>query len=163
MIFASLCLCAALAGMAVGLHNLYRLRKEHGPATHLSLYLMYFASTSIDAAWLSVATAVQFLIAALSQTRDLTAGATFLAAVVAGMGAWVTIHYKDTAFGLTLIWAFVAVFEKTQDEIVRHASLAGIVLLLLACGVSVLKKKEMNNIDDDFESRQPLRSVTEEP
>ena len=54
---------ASLGGMCTALVGLYRLKAQYGPAPGLLLYGAYFLPTSINAAWLSVAAAVQLLVA----------------------------------------------------------------------------------------------------
>ena len=66
-----------------------RLRHQYGSAPDHLLYVAYFLPTSINAAWLSVAAAVQLLIALHGSQRqdDLQVAAVLLAALVAAGGA----------------------------------------------------------------------------
>lgn len=69
------------------------------------------------------------------------------------------------AYGLTLVWAFVAVFEKTVSAPVRHAALAAIVVLAVLSIASVLRApgREPRHAGGDHDARQPLRPSLDEP
>ena len=130
------CISAALAAMAYALAGLYRLRRQYGGAGSLLLYAVYFLPTSINAAWLSVATGVAALIAALphypAASAELVAASAGVAAAAAAAGLWVVLQYRDTTYGLTLVWALVAVYEKSEAPLVRHAALAGVAAMCVA-------------------------------
>ena len=70
-----------------------RLRAQYGPPPNPMLYVAYFLPTSINAAWLSVASAVQLLVAVQGSQQlpsggggDLEVAAVLLAAAVAAGG-----------------------------------------------------------------------------
>jgi hypothetical protein len=132
--------------MAIGLNRLYTQRYTHGPASKFSLYCLYFCSTSITTAWLSVASSVQLLIALLQYTQDLSGAAVCLSVVLVTAGAVVTVKRRDTAYGLTLVWALVAVYENSYvlgDVVLVHrVVLVGIVVMVVASAVSVLRRRE---------------------
>ena len=48
-------------------------------------------------------------------------------------GVAVAVRQRDTAYGLTLVWALVAVYEATPSPRLRAASLVGAIALLAAC------------------------------
>lgn len=52
------------------------------------------------------------------------------------------IREKDTAYGLTLLWSLVAVYEKQKHiQSMKLVSLAGIVVLGVAATLSVLQRR----------------------
>lgn len=158
MWLALLFILLSLAFMAVALRNLLVLRAEHGPAPTLLLYAAYFLPTSINTAWLSVASAVQVLICMLGQEHaQLDAPAVLLASAVVAGGAFVCLRYLDTAFGLTLIWALVAVFEQSASTAVQRTAIAGIVVTGLCTLVSVLRRRSAGTLSSaDLQVYQPL-------
>ena len=159
MWLAAILIASSLAAMSQGLARLYKQRDAFGSAGSTLVYAAYFLPTSIMAAWLSVATAVQLVIAASSQMQSLDALSIALAAVVAAGGLWVLIAHKDTAYGLTQLWAFLAVFEQTPSVAVQRAALGAIVLVFLGCLASVLRRRPpAEALAGDWEARQPLRS-----
>ena len=106
-----------------------------------------------------MATAVQLVIALSSQTSALVAPSALLAAAAAAAGLYVLLRHRDSAFGLTLVWALVAVFEQSQSATVRHTAVAGIAALLLGCLASVLPRRPAAPAEAAaWEERQPLRS-----
>lgn len=60
----------------------------------------------------------------------------FMAAVVA-TGAVVVIRHRDTAFGLTLLWGFVGIYEASKDRgadlAVQYAALGAVALVTILC------------------------------
>jgi hypothetical protein len=92
-------LLTALLAMGRALLHLYSLKDRFGPAHSLIIYAAFFLSTSVNAAWLSVATAVQLLIALslpMSGVGSLVPGAVALAALVACLGAYALLREHDT-------------------------------------------------------------------
>ena len=186
MWLALLCITGALACMAAALRRLYATFHAYGSAPPL-VYAAFFLPTSINTAWLSVAAAVQLLIALLANAHRHLEGLSALAAAAATAGgAYVLVQHRDTAYGavwggqggvcveggwawcaglragracgggrqaghgpaqgarphrprlpphsplagLTLVWALVAVFEKTASKLVAHTAVAAILALL---------------------------------
>ncbi|GAB4821575.1 hypothetical protein N2152v2_008621 [Parachlorella kessleri] len=170
MWLALLLVLGAFLAMARGLVHMYRLRHQYGSAPDHLLYVAYFLPTSINAAWLSVATAVQLLIALHGSQRqdDLQVAAVLLAALVAAGGGYLVLQHRDTAYGLTLIWAFVAVYEKTGSLMVRNTAVAALAAVGAVTLLSVLRRRPVpgggiplqSTNSADIEARQPLR---EEP
>lgn len=73
-------------------------------------------------------------------TKDLDVAAVVFMAVMVGAGAFMLVHHRDTVFGLTLIWAFVGVYEAAKDRgaehSVQYAALGSVVLVTILCLVS---------------------------
>ena len=73
-------------------------------------------------------------------TKDLDVAAVIFMAVIVGAGAFMLVHHRDTVFGLTLIWAFVGVYEAAKDRgaehSVQYAALGSVVLVTILCLVS---------------------------
>lgn len=70
------------------------------------------------------------------------------------------------AYGLTLVWALVAVYEQTDAPGVRRAALGAIVLLAVLSIASVLRgpgRQPQHGPSADAEARQPLRPSLDEP
>jgi len=159
MWLAAVLISLSLIFMAHGLSRLYSQSNVFGSSNSTLVYAAFFLPTSISAAWLSVATTVQFLIAMSSQFHNLDVYSLAFAVIVTGVGLWVLLAHKDTAYGLTLLWALVAVYEKTESIAVQHGCLLAIAVVLLGCLASVLKRRERDDIAvGDWEARQPLQS-----
>ena len=110
----------------------------------------------------AVATSVQILIAGAAQTSAdaLQLQSVLLAAAVAAGGLWALLRHRDTAFGVTLVWALVAVYEHSSSAAVRHATRAATAALLLGCLASVLPRRAAPaEAGADWEARQPLRGA----
>lgn len=72
------------------------------------------------------------------------------------------------AFGLTLVWALVAIYEKTDSALVSRAALAAIVLLAILSMASVLRRPgaepaRQHDSDSAREAREPLRPSLDGP
>jgi hypothetical protein len=104
----------------------------------LSLWVLYVLPTSLNAAWMSVAACLGLDVLAVSQglpaANELQLAAT-LAALVAAIGAYVVLRRRDICYGLTLVWAFVAVLRAHSDLLVIHTlSVVAIGAVSLCCG-----------------------------
>jgi hypothetical protein len=62
----------------------------------------------------------------------------------------------SAAYGLTLVWALVAVFEQSESAAVRHSALAAIILLA-ACSIASVLRRPGERPLGDADVRQPLR------
>jgi hypothetical protein len=60
-------------------------------------------------------------------------------------------------YGLTLIWALVAVFEKTESVPVRNVALGAIVVLAVLSIASVLRRPGREPQYEPVGTREPLR------
>lgn len=69
------------------------------------------------------------------------------------------------AYGLTLVWALVAVFEHTDSTPVHRTALAAIIVLAILSVASVLRRPGARQPESghDHEARQPLRPSLDEP
>lgn len=85
--------CAALARCPAR-----SVKDRFGPAPSIPLYAAFFLGTSINAAWLSVATCVQLLIALKMPLAgsSLEVPAVLAAAGLSCLGAWVLLREHDT-------------------------------------------------------------------
>lgn len=70
---------------------------------------------------------------------------------------------RPAAFGLTLVWALVAVFEHTGSPLVRRASLVAIVLLAVLSIASVLRRPGPQPQYEHPDVREPLRPHPDGP
>lgn len=78
------------------------------------VWALFVLPTSMNAAWMSVASCLGLDVLAVSQglpSDNEVALAATLAVIVACVGAAVILAYRDVAWGLVLIWAFVAVLK----------------------------------------------------
>lgn len=76
------------------------------------IWVLFVLPTSMNAAWMSVASCLGLDVLAVSQglpAKNELALAATLAVIVAAVGAAVILLYRDVPWGLVLIWAFVAV------------------------------------------------------
>ncbi|KAL4437254.1 hypothetical protein ABPG75_004393 [Micractinium tetrahymenae] len=157
----------AFLAMGRALLQLYGVKDRFGPAPSLPLYAAFFLGTSVNTAWLSVATCVQLLIALKMPfgQSSLDVPAVLAAAAFTCLGAWVLFTEHDTAYGLTLVWALVAVYEHTDAAVVRHAALAAILLLAVLSIASVLRRPGPPPVYEHGEHTEPLRPTAslEEP
>ena len=67
------------------------------------------------------------------------------------------------AFGLTLVWALVAVFEHTDSTLVGRAALAAIVLLAVLSIASVLRRPGPEPRYEHPDVHEPLRPSLDGP
>lgn len=99
------------------------------------VWALFVLPTSMNAAWMSVASCLGLDVLAVSQglpSDNEVALAATLAVIVACVGAAVILAYRDVAWGLVLIWAFVAVLKAHPHlQIIRT-------LAVIAIGVSGL-------------------------
>lgn len=65
--------------------------------------------------------------------------------------------HTPAAYGLSLVWALVAVFEHTDSAVVRHTALAAIVLLAVLSIASVLRRPGPPPVYEHGEHTEPLR------
>lgn len=156
----------AFLAMGRALVQLYSVKERFGPAPSLPLYCAFFLGTTINTAWLSVAASVQLLISLrLSFGPHLEAAAVLAAAVFTCLGAFALIREHDTAYGLTLVWALVAVFEHTDSTDTKRTALAAIIVLAILSVASVLRRPGARQPESshDHDARQPLRPSLDEP
>jgi hypothetical protein len=66
------------------------------------------------------------------------------------------------AYGLALVWAFVAVYEKTESVAVRNSALGAIVLLAILSIASVLRRPGQEPHFEPVGTREPLRPSQDE-
>lgn len=71
-------------------------------------------------------------------------------------GSWFLLVHKDTAYGFTLLWAFVGVYEATSSNGVKHITTFYILVILLGCLVSVLRRKRPEQVELVQSEVQPL-------
>lgn len=163
-----LCLIAllgAFVSFAATLMRLFSLKDQVGSLSSVWLYSIFFLPTSVNTAWLSVASSLGVLIVpvAYGATANLDLMAVLLAVVVTGLGATVVHKERDSAYGLTLVWAFMAVFGKQNSGLVKAASLVCLATMCLLSIFSVLRRKRSLSSDNlNSEFRQPLTYDVEE-
>ncbi|GFR50689.1 hypothetical protein Agub_g12941 [Astrephomene gubernaculifera] len=141
---------ALLAALAAFQHTLQRLngtthelRARGYAAMPAAAYICYKLPTSVNAAWLSVATALGLLIVPVSygvEPARLVAPAAVLAVAVTAGGVWRLLSHRDAAYGLTLIWALSAVASNTSGNVPTAVKVVGMICLvvLALCVVSAL-------------------------
>ena len=96
--------------------------------------------------------------------------------------------HRDTAYGLTIIWALVAVYEQTPSPLVKNTAVAALAVVGVVSLLSVLRRRPeagggaslvsapllggstghvgiavgaSSSVSADVEARQPLRQQTE--
>jgi hypothetical protein len=158
MLLAGLCLFSGLAAMGAGMMRLYQLRASFGSPDSILLYICYMLPASICTAWLSVAFGVQCLIVSAYQVASGSEDyvAIGLLTLVTIAGSWFLLVHKDTAYGFTLLWAFVGVYEATSSNGVKHITTFYILVILLGCLVSVLRRKRPEQVELVQSEVQPL-------
>ncbi|GLC47369.1 hypothetical protein PLESTB_000166000 [Pleodorina starrii] len=147
MWLAAAALIAALAAFQFTLHRLngttHELRARGYAAMPAAAYAFYKLPTAVNAAWLSVATALGILIVPVSygvSQAALVAPAAVLTVAVTAGGVWRLLRYRDAAYGLTLIWALSAVASNGSGNVPQAVKVVGIICLvvLALCVVSAL-------------------------
>lgn len=76
-------------------------------------------------------------------------------------GVLTLLREKDTAYGLTLLWSLVAVYEKHKNlQAMKLVSLAGIVALIVAASLSVLQRRRQTSYSslDRSSVEEPLQA-----
>ncbi|KAK9837646.1 hypothetical protein WJX74_002084 [Apatococcus lobatus] len=163
MFLSAILLVQATLSFGSSLLGLYRLKERNGSLSSPFLYAAFFLPTSINTAWLSVATSVGILVVPVSyQTSfNLDIPATILAASVTCLGVVAMQRARDSAYGLTLIWSLVAVYgSQPESKAVKAASLACIVVTCLFTVMSVLRRRSPREVEQASpEIRQPLNTT----
>lgn len=144
-------LFAALAAVAAPLRRLYALLQptaaaaaSDGVLTSPPAYVLFVLPSSLNTAWLSVASCLGVALLAASQgASDSTqvALAASLTAAVSAAGAAVVLTAGDVAFGLTIVWALVAV-RSAQSHVpaVRLLSTLAAAGVAACCGVVAVRQ-----------------------
>jgi hypothetical protein len=137
------CLLAGLASFGIALQHLYRLKHRHGSLSP-ALYALYFVPTSINTAWLSVASSIGVLMVPAEyghSSHELRIGAILLALLATGVGVTLVLRQRDTFYGLTLIWSLTAVYENQDLKPVGIAALICVATAVVATTFSVLRRR----------------------
>lgn len=157
----------ALFSFGSALLRLYGLKHQHGPLPSLLLFAAYWLPTSINTAWLSVASSVAALV--VPSAHHVKSGteivAVSLAALVTAIGATAVLREKDVAFGLVLIWSLAAVYGGQDEVMVRVSALIGIAALGAVVLTSLLRKHTNSNgsVQMNEDVRQTLVGPGESP
>lgn len=155
-------LVAALAAMATALRRLYSLKDDFGVPSAALLYSFYCLPTSINTAWLSVASSLGVLVVARAHDipqSSLGVPAILLAVACTAAGVAVVAIKRDTAYALTLVWALMAVFGRETrggaPPYVRWASFVCLTVMSVATVGSVLRRKAPR----DVRLAEPLKAT----
>jgi hypothetical protein len=148
-------LFAGLASIATTCARVYRVNSSmaavrgtapaarEAPSSKAVLYALYFLPTSINTAWLSVASCLGMTVLAASQdagvaTQNVLAAS--LAALVSAIGVYILLQHGDLAYAATLIWALSAVLDAQRVKLVRILAVLAIVVLGLVSGLTVYRR-----------------------
>ncbi|KAG2482798.1 hypothetical protein HYH03_018288 [Edaphochlamys debaryana] len=136
-----LCACfllTACASFQVALARLngtvQELRSRGLASMPAACYVCFKLPTSINAAWLTVASALGLLIipaAHGAKQAALVAPAAVLAVIVTAVGIWRLVWHRDAAYGLTLIWALAAVAANGSGHVPTAVKVVGIICLVI--------------------------------
>eukprot|EP00882_Tetradesmus_deserticola_P001284 GHRQ01001388.1.p1 GENE.GHRQ01001388.1~~GHRQ01001388.1.p1 ORF type:complete len:318 (+),score=87.53 GHRQ01001388.1:246-1199(+) len=116
---------------------------REAPTSKAILYALYFLPTSMNTAWLSVASCLGVTVLAASQDAGLGTQnvlAACLAALVSAIGVFILLQHGDLAYAATLIWALSAVLDAQRVELVRMLAVLAIVVLGLVSGLTVYRR-----------------------
>jgi len=155
-------LAIAFAAMGRCLFNMYRLKQEHGSLSNILLYVAFFLPTSIHTAWLSYASGLAAMMVpkALDYTAHLDGLAAVLVALITGLGVAIVQKHRDSAYGLTIVWALVAVYGQQQNsKYMRVVTLICVCVSTLASIFSMLRRKSPGPQAELSETRQPLSRI----
>lgn len=130
-------LLSALFCFVSALRRLYHVESEsrtHHAFPNLTplAYILFLWPTSINAAWLSVASAVGWLIVPEAhgvKPQQLIWLAAILALTVSAGAAVALVRRADAAYGLTVLWALVALVGNHKTALIRWLGIACIVVL----------------------------------
>lgn len=149
---------AALLSFGQALVRLYGLKHQHGSLPDLTLFLAFWLPTSINTAWLSVASSVAALVvpAAYKVHAGTAALAVSLAVFVSILGLTAVLREKDVAYGLVLVWSFAAVYGEQDNAMVRWAALIAVVALCAATLASLLQRNSHSQRPVQPDVRQSL-------
>lgn len=104
-----------------------------------------------------MASSVQLLIAlSLMIDSSLLYQSIALILVAMGGGLWSTWYHRDSAYALTLLWAFLAVFEGTSSFAVQRSAIIAMGAILLGFIASVLQKRPSPELGDAGDRRSLL-------
>ena len=76
-----------------------------------------------------------------------------------GAGVLVVHKYRDSAYGLTLVWAFVAVYDKQQSGAVRITALVCVAVSFMMSFMTILRRRHVQQPNELTDMRQPLNRV----
>ncbi len=127
----TIALFGATATFAIVLLRLWALADRREGRVQPLVLLLFYIPTSVNTAWLSVATCLGVLVTAGAQGLPLAAQgppAVALALVACGVGVWVLVTRRDGAYGLTLLWALVAAVGRHE----RGSLVESTLLVLIA-------------------------------
>lgn len=126
-------------------------------------YLAFVVPTSINAAWLSVASSLQTLIVAetyATHSKDLDILAVGLAVIVVLAGTMILARRRDAPYGLTLLWALVAVAGGHRSKLIRYVCFVSIAVLGLFSMFALTRHRpaqvEDSDDEDNFGYQQSL-------
>jgi hypothetical protein len=154
-VFCAIFLFAGLASIATTCARVYRVNgsmaamratapaARDAPSNKAVLYALYFLPTSINTAWLSVASCLGVTVLAAAHSAGLGTQnvlAASLAALVSGIGVYILLQHGDLAYAATLIWALSAVLDAQRVELVRMLAVLAIVVLGLVSGLTVYRR-----------------------
>lgn len=130
------CGLGAIGWTAGRTHALASAHADTRPNTFV--WVLFVLPTSMNAAWMSVASCLGLDVLAVSQglpQQNEIALASTLAVIVAAVGAAIILSYRDVAWGLVLVWAFVAVLRAHQHlQVIRTLSVIAIGVASLCSG-----------------------------
>lgn len=158
--FCTVFLLAALYQFVRSLLRLFSLleyRRQNIPA---SLYILFLLPTSINAAWLSVASCLGILIVPVSYgvgAATLEPYAAILAVLFSAAGLYFLIRKKDAAYGLTLTWALVAVYGNHRSPWIKTLSLAFVVVLSMFSMFALTRRH--SDADSEFGDYEDVHDV----
>jgi hypothetical protein len=124
-------------------------------------YLAFVVPTSINTAWLSMASSLQILILAEmygTPSRDLEIAAVCLAVSVVLVALYILARKRDAPFGLTLLWALVAIAGRHPSKLIRYVCYVSIAVLGLFT-MFALTRQRASPIDDSDDEDMPYHQT----
>jgi hypothetical protein len=127
-------------------------------------YLAFVVPTSINTAWLSVASSLQILILAEMygiRAKDLDVFAVCLAVSVVIAGLYILAKKRDAPFGITLLWALVAIAGRHPSKLIRYVCYISIAILGLFTMFALTRQRPSPLADSDDEDMPYHQSLLE--
>lgn len=154
-------LAAALASFSLTLRRLYLLIASSQTRIQPFVYAVYVIPTSMNTAWLSVATCLGGLVLAKATGMSpfhLESLSLCLAVAMCSIGLWVIVSQRDGIYGFTLIWALVAIVEQQHKS--QRLHLVGLVCIVVLGMFSIMaftrERQQVWDSDEDDDMQQSL-------
>jgi hypothetical protein len=127
---------------------LFELERPPHARLGMSMRALASAGSAINAAWLSVATVIALVMLAPESGRAVALAAVLSAAIV-DTGLYAVMRAGSVSYALTLVWAFIGVFEAHQHSPVIRTLTGAFSALFLAAAASAAVRRSRTRPEPD--------------